>query len=58
MSDATEGTESPRCANPDCRQPIADDETPVYADDGVYHMGCDIVEVHNEVGSGGFGRAE
>ena len=56
MTDDTEPGETVRCANRDCRQPIEDDETPVYADDGVYHMGCDIVEVYNEVGSGGFER--
>jgi hypothetical protein len=39
-----------------CGRPIEDDETPVYADGGTYHMGCEFSEIHAEVGSGGFDR--
>ena len=52
--------ETLHCANPDCAQPIEDDEIAVHeaGTDNYYHMGCDIVEPCCEVGSGGFERGE
>lgn len=39
-----------------CGEPIGPDETPVHADEGTYHMGCEFREINAEVSSGGFGR--
>lgn len=39
-----------------CGGPVGDDETRVYADEGVYHMGCEFSDIYAEVGSGEFDR--